>query len=118
MGAAGAGAAGAGARSARDDRSAFAAVIWNPVAARDALQQSEATATEQARPLRIQLIAIIDDGDGLLRAALYDEERDRLFIVASGDRVGGHTVTSVAAGGVELTDGRSATRLALREGRS
>ncbi len=100
------------------DRSAFAATIWNPVAARDALQQSQPSATEQARPLRIQLIAIIDEGDGRLRAALYDQERDRLFIVATGDRVGGHTVTSVAAGGVELTDGRSATRLALREGRS
>ncbi len=100
------------------DRSAFTAAIWNPVVARDALQQSQAAAAEQARPLRIQLIAIIDEGDGRFRAAIYDEERDRLLIVASGDRVGGHTVTSVAAGGVELTDGRSARRLALREGRS
>ncbi len=100
------------------DRGAFAAAIWNPVVARDAPEKSEASAAEQARPLRIQLIAIIDEGDGRLRAALYDVERDRLLIVANGDRVGGHTVTSVAAGGVELTDGRSATRLALREGRS
>ncbi len=100
------------------DRSAFAAAIWNPVVARDAPEQAQASAAEQARPLRIQLIAIIDEGDGRLRAALYDAERDRLLIVASGDRVGGHTVTSVAAGVVELSDGRSARRLALREGRS
>ncbi len=100
------------------DRGAFAAAIWNPVVARDAPEQTQASAAEQARPLRIQLIAIINEGDGRLRAAIYDVELDRLLIVASGDRVGGHTVTSVAAGGVELTDGRSATRLALREGRS
>ncbi len=107
-----------GQRQPAIDRGAFAAAIWNPVVARDAQEQSEASAAEQARPLRVQLIAIIDEGDGRLRAAIYDVERDRLLIVASGDRVGGLTVTTVAAGSVELTDGRSGTRLALREGRS
>ena len=66
---------------------------------------------------RFQLIGIINDG-GPLKAALYDPDTDRLLIVTSGDRIKQHTVTAISAEMIEMSDGRSTTRLTLIEDRS
>ena len=102
----------------RFDQSAFAVRLWNPPPpppeARNALVAGQTA--PPPKPLRLQLIGIIDDGRQL-RAALYDPETDRLLIVATGDRVKQHTIT-ITADAVELADGRVTHRLTLRKDRS
>ena len=99
------------------DQSAFAVRLWNPPPppeARNALVAGQTA--PPPKPLRLQLIGIIDDGRQL-RAALYDPEADRLLIVGDGDRVKQHTIT-ITADAVELADGRVTHRLTLRKDRS
>lgn len=100
------------------DREAFAARIWNPPVGSRAADPSASGVSEHPKAPKVQLIAIINEGNGLLRAAIYDVESDRILIVAAGDRIAGHTVTQVEAKAVEISNGASATRLLLREGRS
>ena len=100
------------------DQSAFVVRLWNPPPpppeARNALVAGRTA--PPPKPLRLQLIGIIDDGRQL-RAALYDAEADRLLIVVTGDRVKQHTIT-ITADAVELADGRITHRLTLRKDRS
>lgn len=99
------------------DLVAFAARLWNPVAPQETAQKREPKSAKRQELIRLQLIGIINDG-GQLKAALYDPDTDRLLIVASGDRIRDHTVTAISAEDVELSDGRSTTRLTLIEDRS
>ncbi len=99
------------------DLVAFAARLWNPVAPQETAQQRESKSAQRQEWIRLQLIGIINDG-GQLKAALYDPDTDRLLFVASGDRIRDHTVTAISAEDVELSDGRSTTRLTLIEDRS
>lgn len=98
------------------DQGAFVVRLWNPPPpeARDALVAGRTA--PPPKPLRLQLIGIIDDGRQL-RAALYDPEADRLRIVGDGDKVKQHTIT-ITADAVELADGRVTHRLTLRKDRS
>ena len=101
----------------RIDQSAFVVRLWNPPPPPEARNALVAGRTAPPpKPLRLQLIGIIDDGRQL-RAALYDPETDRLLIVATGDRVKRHTIT-ITADAVELADGRVTHRLTLRKDRS
>ena len=102
----------------RIDQGAFIAHLWNPPSPPpDARPEARnRRLTEQSAPPRLQLIGITDDGRQL-RAALYDPDADRLFIVASGDHVKKHTVT-VTLDAVELVNGQVTHRLALRKDRS
>ena len=95
------------------DRSAFTAKLWNPPLP-EVSNEATAQRTIPTKPLRLQLVGIIDDGQSL-RAAVYDPETDRLLILASGERVQKHTVTSITADAIELANGRSSHRLTLRE---
>lgn len=99
------------------DRRVFEARLWNPPPAQATPEQPDRPVAKRPEPVRFQLIGIIDDG-GPLQAALYDPQTDRLLIVRSGDRIKQHTITAVTADGVELSDGRSVSRLTLREKRS
>ncbi|MCH8342415.1 MAG: hypothetical protein IH983_00320 [Planctomycetes bacterium] len=99
------------------DLVAFAARLWNPPLPQETDQQRQSKSAQRQELIRLQLIGIINDG-GALKAALYDPDTDRLLIVRSGDRIRRHTVTAISAEGVELSDGRSTTRLTLIEDRS
>lgn len=97
------------------DQSAFIVRLWNPPPeARDARMAEQSA--PPPKPPRLQLIGITDDGRQL-RAALYDPDADRLFIVGTGDHVKKHTVT-VTPDAVELVNGKITHRLALRKDRS
>ena len=98
---------------ARFDKSAFTAKLWNPRSP-EVSNEVVAQRTVPSKLLRLQLVGIIDDGQSL-RAAVYDPETDRLLILASGERVHHHTVTSITADAIELANGRSSHRLTLRE---
>ncbi|MEE9128649.1 MAG: hypothetical protein V3T84_01420 [Phycisphaerales bacterium] len=99
----------------RFDQGAFVVRLWNPPPeARNALVAGRTA--PPPKPLRLQLIGIIDDGRQL-RAALYDPETDRLLILGDGDHVRQHTIT-ITADAVELADGRVTHRLTLRKDRS
>ena len=99
------------------DLVAFAARLWNPVAPQETDQKRQTKSAQRQELIRLQLIGIINDG-GQLKAALYDPDTDRLLIVQNGDRIRDHTVTTISAEDVELSDGRSITRLTLIEDRS
>ena len=101
----------------RIDRNAFCARLWNPPPGERRLEPSQRSVAKDQPPIRFQLVGIIRE-DGQLKAALYDPSTDRLLIVVSGDQIGRHTVSEIDEGGVELSDGRTSRRLALREDRS
>ena len=95
---------------------AFVVRLWNPPPPEARNRRLAEQTAPPPKPLRLQLIGIIDDGRQL-RAALYDPETDRLLIVATGDQVKQHTIT-ITADAVELADGRVTHRLTLRKDRS
>ncbi len=93
------------------DPSAFSAKLWNPPP--EVSEEVTVQRTVPRKPLRLQLVGIIDDGQAL-RAAVYDPDTDRLLILASGERVHQHTITSITADAVMLADDRVSHRLTLR----
>ncbi len=96
------------------DPSAFTAKLWNPPSPpAEVPEKVTVQRTVPPKPLRLQLVGIIDDGQ-TLRAAVYDPDTDRLLILASGERVLQHTITSITADAVMLVDGRVSHRLTLR----
>ncbi len=99
------------------DPRVFAARLWNPPPTEVALKEREASVANRPKPIRFQLIGIINE-NGQLRAALYDPDTNRVLIVKSGDRIDELTVTAVTAESVELSDGKTTSRLALIEERS
>lgn len=81
---------------------AFQARIWNPRP--DPVERTVAEvdpAEPPPAPLRLQLVAIVRDGEEL-RAALYDPDANELRLARVGESVARHTVTLVDAAGVEL----------------
>jgi hypothetical protein len=66
-------------------------------------------------PLKLQLLAIVREGDGSYRALVYDPDTDRLMTLAEGEKLGARTtVETVTAGEVRLRDGgRGLRTLAL-----
>src|SRR5690606_31038144 len=81
---------------------AFQARIWNPRP--DPVEHKVAEAKPAAPPpvpLRLQLVAIVRDGEEL-RAALYDPDANELRLATVGESVARHTITIVDATGVEL----------------
>lgn len=98
--------------SPRIDPRLFAVQLWNPEAPP---QPTTVAAAPPPPPLNVQLIGIISEGgSGKKKAALYDTDNDRLLIIADGERVRDQTVHIVSEGVVELTDGHTTRRLALR----
>ena len=98
------------------DVRAFAATLWNPPPPPPPLPVPEsASAANPPKPLNLQLIGIIEETDGTRRAAVYDIDNDRMLILSGGDSVRDHTVKSITARTIELTDGRSTQRLNLRQ---
>ncbi len=65
-------------------------------------------------PLKLQLLAIVREGDGTYRALVYDPDQDALLALAEGQSVGPRTVESVTAEEVTLRDRRGVRALALR----
>lgn len=114
--------------SAALDPSVFSARLWTPPPPLPRLpppppESSTAAkpeATPQAAPLRLQLLAIIQEpdpqGGERFRAALYDPDQDVILIIAAGERIGTRTVRSVTARTVELVEGSSARTLELDAG--
>jgi hypothetical protein len=93
------------------DAKAFAtAKLWNPV---PPPRQAEAPMPkEPAKPPRLQLVGIINE-NGVLSAALYDQDDDRLLIVASGDTIKDQTVVQITSNEVLLKSEHASHRLRL-----
>ena len=64
-------------------------------------------------PLRLQLIAIVRDGEAF-KAAVYDPDADRILVVAVGDSIAGRTVEQVRSADVTVRDGTRSRLLSLR----
>src|SRR5262249_54813913 len=94
------------------DTTAFQVALWNPPP--DAKADEVAKPAEARKPPNLQLIGIIHE-EGILKAAIYDGDADRLFIVASGDRISDREVTVIAEKSVELSDGTSVFHMVLKE---
>ena len=95
---------------------AFAARLWNPPAGHVSREERTEIANRPTS-IRLQLVGIISDGEQMT-AAVYDETTDQLLLVKSGDSIRQFNVAAINAEGVELSDGRTTTWLALREDRS
>lgn len=89
------------------DPGAFLAVLWHdPSPPEDETDEQQQPTRPEPEPLRVQLVAIIDD-NGRRQAALYDERDDRIVVVADGEKLRDHDVR-VTADAVEfIRDGRS-----------
>ena len=92
---------------------AFAVQLWSSARPAEAVARPAPVRQPQ---LRLELIGITEE-NGERRAALYDTGRDRLLLLAHGERVQGHTVTRIADASVVLTNGSSKSELTLRRGR-
>ena len=64
-------------------------------------------------PLRLQLLAVIQEGPGVRTAMLYDPDTDALLIVAAGERIGGRSVEAVTDDGVTIRDRAGVRSLSL-----
>ncbi len=98
------------------NQQAFLAPIWNPIPEPTPVEAAPPPARPE--PIRFTLVGIVrdvgDDGEQVLRAALYDPTTDKMHVVASGERVGSFEV-QVEATAVVLTDGSRTHRLQLRD---
>jgi hypothetical protein len=65
-------------------------------------------------PLRVQLIAIIEDeNSGRDAAVMYDPDRDEIRSVYVGSQIGGHDVREITQDAVELGNGARSQRIKL-----
>jgi hypothetical protein len=95
------------------DVAQFASVkLWNPVP--DPPKPEVKVAKAEPKPLRLQLIGIIDEA-GERKAALYDQDEDRLLIVASGAKVRQSTITQITTTAVTISTADSTHTLRLQE---
>lgn len=101
------------------DRAAFAARLWNPLPPPATPGAAPEPRQAAAPPPRLRLIGIVhdtaNDGEQVLRAALYDPDTDTLHIVASGEQIGGVLIASVDPDSVRLEIGGRPATLALRD---
>jgi hypothetical protein len=94
------------------DAEAFvAAKLWNPKPLPPAPIEPKVEKTEP-KPLRLQLVGIINEG-GDLQAALYDQDEDRIVIVKSGEQIKQNKVMQITSAGIEISDGHSTQTLRL-----
>lgn len=96
------------------DVNVFKVAIYNPVPPPPPPQTHTVA---EAKPLKLQLIGIVgapeQSDPPSYKAALYDPDADELFILGPGEHIGAtdHTVKSVAATSVEITDPRGGTHV-------
>jgi hypothetical protein len=64
-------------------------------------------------PLKLQLVAIVREGE-VCKAALYDPDQDKLFIVGKGERIAGRIIEEVRAGDLTIRDHGVNRTLALK----
>jgi hypothetical protein len=95
------------------DLAAFNAPLW--VAPPPLPPPAPVVAAPPKPPLKLQLIAIVREGEAR-KAAIYDPDQDRLFIVGKGDSIAGRVIEEVRASDLTLTDNGAKATLALREG--
>ena len=94
------------------DAKAFDVALWNPTESRK-LASGFATGAASRPATRVQLVGITEE-KGVLRAALYDPDSDRLWIVGNGESIPGQRVQSLTASEITLVGNVGTTRLALR----
>ena len=98
------------------DVSAFRAPLWVAPPARPVPPVIEPPAPPA--PLRLELIAVIDDNNGF-SAVMYDPDADRLLVVSPGETLAeGRTIERVTNGGVVIRAEDGVHTLALHAGRS
>jgi hypothetical protein len=94
------------------DQAAFRVPIWVAEAAPPT--PPPAIATPPPPPLKLQLLAIVKEGE-TYKAAVYDPDSDRLLVLGAGDRVGVRTVNAVSRSSVTLRDETGTRTLALKD---
>jgi hypothetical protein len=103
-------------RQGQLDPHAFDVHLWNPApGVQPTLADADPAPPLQPPPLR--LVGIIND-EGVLRAALYDLEQDKLFIVRHGEVVRDCIVERIDLAAVILQQGDHVHELRLKEDRS
>jgi hypothetical protein len=98
------------------DRNAFDVVLWNPTESRRASNGGAGSGAASRPAARLQLVGITEEKSGL-HAALYDPEADRLYVVASGDRIPGQRVEKLTSTEIVLVGTTGTSRIALRKER-
>jgi hypothetical protein len=93
------------------DVAAFDVVLWNPVVVE--VPAANEVPPEADRVVgRLGLIGIVTE-NGAHRAIVYDTDSDRLHEVEAGDRLGVHSIGSIAERFVEIHDGHHVRLLTL-----
>lgn len=115
----------ASAQGATLDASVFSVRLWNPPPVTASATGATPPPPPPAAPLKLQLIGIVADPAAeegkppLLRAALYDPDTDRLYVVAAGEMIGQHRVQEITDQAVTVAAagerGRAPTRLVLKQ---
>ena len=94
------------------DITAFTANLWNPPPVKKTSTALIKRELPRAKPLKLQLIGIIGDGN-TLKAAIYDPDSDQLLIVASGQSILGCTISKITKDTVVIADGSFTHHLQL-----
>jgi hypothetical protein len=96
------------------DPNVFTARLWNPPPEPPPAEPD----TPPAQPTKpdLMLIAIVH-GDGVLRAALYDQTAHKLLVLASGEMVRQYTVADISSERIILVDDTWTHELRLRSPR-
>ncbi len=66
-------------------------------------------------PLKIQLLAIIHEGE-VYKAAVYDPDSDRILVVAAGEKIGARRVDKIDKATLTIRDDTGKRVLALKSG--
>src|ERR1043165_478815 len=99
------------------DAAAFRVPTWAADPA-PAAPPASASPPPPPPPLKLQLLAIMKEGDGsetTYKAAVYDPDSDKLLVVAAGERIGTRTVDKVSQGSVTFRDDSGLRTLALKD---
>lgn len=95
--------------------------LWNPqpppplpIAAIDTANTDNSNQQASNRPPIYELIGIIEETDGSYKAALYDKNEDRLYIVAYGDHVQKYAITAIDKTTVSLQNGSQIIKLVMQ----
>lgn len=104
------------------DVAAFDAPVWVAPPRPEPSVAERAPEVVPAQQIRLQLIGIVSEpdpttGKPVHLAAVFDPDSFEMYVVKSGDKVGGFSVEAVKANGVRLVDGPREARLELEDWR-
>lgn len=97
------------------DQEPFDTLIWNPLPP-EVLVEPSPTVMPPAPPLRVSLLGIEHASDGTFRAVIYDQQKDEILLLGSGDAIQDRQVRLIGKDAVELIATKGdVQRLAMEE---